>query len=119
MLTFGRVPSRIYSWGDSRPLAGARVAIKDLYDMKGLQTSGGSQAYALVTPVANETAPCIQQIVSALGLVASHNMLTIQFRLISEACSLANSSLRNLLQVQILGTGKMSITHGIHVVMDT
>ncbi|KAI1762548.1 hypothetical protein GGR53DRAFT_468195 [Hypoxylon sp. FL1150] len=35
------VPSRIYSWGDSRPFAGYRVAIKDLFDMKGLITFGG------------------------------------------------------------------------------
>lgn len=27
------VPSRIYSWSDSRPLAGQRVAIKDLFDI--------------------------------------------------------------------------------------
>lgn len=38
------VPSRIYAWGDPRPLAGLRVAIKDLFDMRGLVTSGGSQA---------------------------------------------------------------------------
>ncbi|KAF5857938.1 hypothetical protein ETB97_005128 [Aspergillus alliaceus] len=35
------VPSRIYSWRDPRPLAGARVGVKDLFDVKGLQTTGG------------------------------------------------------------------------------
>jgi len=59
-----RVPSRIYSWGDGRPLAGQRVAIKDLFDIKGLQTSGGSQAWVTITPVANGTAPAVQRIVS-------------------------------------------------------
>ncbi|OIW33079.1 amidase family protein [Coniochaeta ligniaria NRRL 30616] len=63
------VPSRIYSWSDSRPLAGFRVAIKDLYDMKGLITSGGSQAWATITTVANETAPSIQRIVDLGGVL--------------------------------------------------
>lgn len=57
------VPSRIYSWNDKRDLAGTRVAIKDLYDIKGLQTSGGSQAWIRVTPIANTTAPAIQRLV--------------------------------------------------------
>jgi len=57
------VPSRIHWWADSRPLAGLRVAVKDLYDMKGMQTSGGSQAWIKVTPIANDTAVCIQQLV--------------------------------------------------------
>jgi hypothetical protein len=63
------VPSRIYSWGDDRPLAGERVAVKDLYDMKGLITSGGSQAWAHITPPANETAPSIQKIVDLGGVL--------------------------------------------------
>ncbi|RAK99367.1 amidase family protein [Aspergillus ibericus CBS 121593] len=57
------VPSRIYSWNDSRPLAGKRVAIKDLFDIKGLQTSAGSQAWIQITPTANSTAPAIQRLV--------------------------------------------------------
>lgn len=45
------VPSRIYSWNDERLLAGQRVAIKDLFDIKGLQTAGGSHAWAAITEV--------------------------------------------------------------------
>lgn len=63
------VPSRIYSWSDPRPFAGFRVAIKDLYDMKGLITSGGSQAWATITTVANSTAPSIQRIVDLGGVL--------------------------------------------------
>lgn len=63
------VPSRIYSWSDSRPFAGYRVAIKDLYDMKGLITSGGSQAWAQIVEVANETAPSVQRIVDLGGVL--------------------------------------------------
>ncbi|KAI1214284.1 amidase family protein [Annulohypoxylon truncatum] len=62
------VPSRIYSWGDPRPLAGSRVAIKDLYDMRGLVTSGGSQAWASITGPANATAPSVQRIVDLGGV---------------------------------------------------
>jgi hypothetical protein len=63
------VPSRIYSMYDSRPFAGERVAIKDLFDIKGLQTSGGSQAWAYITPIANETAPSVQRIIDLGGVV--------------------------------------------------
>ncbi|KAJ4351829.1 uncharacterized protein N0V89_007173 [Didymosphaeria variabile] len=63
------VPSRIYSWNDPRPMAGYRVAIKDLFDIKGLQTSGGSQAWAHITPTANETAPSIQRILDLGGVL--------------------------------------------------
>ncbi|KZT62925.1 amidase family protein [Calocera cornea HHB12733] len=63
------VPSRIYSWSDSRPLAGLRVAIKDLYDLNGVQTSGGSRSWATITPPANITAPAIQQIINQGGQI--------------------------------------------------
>lgn len=63
------VPSRIYFWNDPRPFAGYRVAIKDLFDMKGLVTTGGSQAWALVNPVANSTAPSTQRILDLGGVL--------------------------------------------------
>lgn len=69
------MPSRVYYWGDNRPLAGERVAIKDLYDVKGLQTSGGSQAWAYITPTANGTAPSIQQILDLGGVVVGKQKL--------------------------------------------
>lgn len=72
------VPSRIHFWRDLRPLAGTRVAIKDLYDMKGLQTSGGSQAWIRVTPIANTTAPAIQRLVD-LGAVLVGKFKLAQF----------------------------------------
>ncbi|KAL6153180.1 hypothetical protein ACJBU6_08343 [Exserohilum turcicum] len=69
------VPSRLYSWHDARPLAGQRVAIKDLYDIKGLQTSGGSQAWARITPVANGTAPSVQRILDLGGVLVGKQKL--------------------------------------------
>ncbi|EMC94003.1 hypothetical protein BAUCODRAFT_74794 [Baudoinia panamericana UAMH 10762] len=61
------VPSRLYYWNDPRPFAGFRVAIKDLFDIKGLVTSGGSQAWAYISSPANATAPSIQRILDLGG----------------------------------------------------
>ncbi|KAF2458735.1 amidase family protein [Lineolata rhizophorae] len=62
------VPSRIYYWDDDRPLAGQRVGIKDLYDIKGLITSGGSQAWAHIVDPAEDHAPSVQQIIDLGGV---------------------------------------------------
>ncbi|PWY79239.1 amidase family protein [Aspergillus heteromorphus CBS 117.55] len=72
------VPSRIYSWNDSRPLAGRRVAVKDIFDMKGLQTSGGSQAWIQITPISNSTAPAIKRLID-LGAVLVGKYKLAQF----------------------------------------
>ncbi|KAE8154100.1 amidase family protein [Aspergillus avenaceus] len=72
------VPSRIHTWGDSRPLAGQRIAVKDLYDMKGVQTSAGSKAWVHVTPIANSTAVAIQRLVD-LGAVPIGKLKMAQF----------------------------------------
>ncbi|KAF4164372.1 hypothetical protein CNMCM6936_009308 [Aspergillus lentulus] len=72
------VPSRIHSWNDVRPLAGKRVAVKDLFDIKGLQTSAGSQAWIEVTPIANSTAPAIQRLID-LGAVIVGKFKLAQF----------------------------------------
>ncbi|KAE8135908.1 amidase signature domain-containing protein [Aspergillus pseudotamarii] len=72
------VPSRIQAWGDSRPLAGKRVAVKDIFDIKGLQTSAGSQAWIQTTSLANRTAPAIQRLVD-LGAVLVGKQKLAQF----------------------------------------
>ncbi|KAB8233020.1 amidase signature enzyme [Aspergillus alliaceus] len=69
------VPSRIYSWRDPRPLAGARVGVKDLFDVKGLQTTGGSKAWTHITPFANVTAPAIQRIIDLGGHIVGKQKL--------------------------------------------
>jgi Asp-tRNA(Asn)/Glu-tRNA(Gln) amidotransferase A subunit family amidase len=78
------VPSRIHSWNDTRPLAGVRVAVKDLFDIHGLQTSAGSHAWTLVTPIANSTAPAIQRLVD-LGAVLVGKFKLAQFASASDA----------------------------------
>ncbi|GIC84287.1 amidase family protein [Aspergillus udagawae] len=72
------VPSRIHSWNDNRPLAGKRVSVKDLFDVKGLQTSAGSQAWIQVTPIANSTAPAILRLID-LGAVIVGKFKLAQF----------------------------------------
>ncbi|KAI7508890.1 hypothetical protein KC347_g5750 [Hortaea werneckii] len=69
------VPSRIYSWNDPRPFAGFRVGIKDLYDMKGLVTTGGSQAWAYINEPATSNASSIQRIVDLGGVLVGKQKL--------------------------------------------
>lgn len=72
------VPSRIYSWSDTRPFAGLRIGVKDLYDVQGLQTAGGSRAWAEYNPIAAATAPSIQRIIDLGGQVVGKQK-TAQF----------------------------------------
>lgn len=72
------VPSRIYSLFDTRPLAGLRIAVKDLYDLAGTKTSAGSRAWTEVTSVRNTTAPAIQRIIDLGGIVVGKQK-TAQF----------------------------------------
>ncbi|KAK1637807.1 amidase [Colletotrichum phormii] len=72
------VPSRLYSTDDTRPMAGQRVAVKDIYDLEGIQTTAGSRAYAAVNDVASKTAPALQQIIDLGGVVVGKQK-TAQF----------------------------------------
>ncbi|KAL5356468.1 amidase signature domain-containing protein [Aspergillus floccosus] len=72
------VPSRIHSWNDRRPLAGIRVAVKDLFNVHGLQTSAGSHTWTLITPIANTTAPSIQRLID-LGAILVGKFKLAQF----------------------------------------
>lgn len=59
------VPSRLYTLDllHPRPLEGRRIAVKDLFDMAGLQTGGGSRAYFNTYPPKEATAAAIQHLV--------------------------------------------------------
>lgn len=72
------VPSRIYSLSDTRPFAGWRVAVKDLYDLAGTKTSAGSRAWTEITEIKDTTAPAIQRIID-LGAVIVGKQKTAQF----------------------------------------
>ncbi|KAK2024658.1 amidase [Colletotrichum zoysiae] len=72
------VPSRLYSIEDTRPLAGQRIGVKDIYDLEGIQTTAGSRAYVAVNGVAKKTAPALQRIID-LGGVLVGKQKTAQF----------------------------------------
>ena len=60
------VPSRLYATRTSdKPLAGVRIAVKDIFDVKGVRTSGGSRAWYHLYPAANETSPAVQALIDA------------------------------------------------------
>ncbi|KAK1622690.1 amidase signature domain-containing protein [Colletotrichum phormii] len=72
------VPSRLYSEADPRSLAGARIGVKDIYDVKGLKTTLGSKAWTQMTTEANVTAPSFQRIIDLGGTVVGKQQ-TSQF----------------------------------------
>lgn len=65
------VPSRLYTHfaADRRPLEGKRVAVKDLFDMAGLRTGGGSRAYYSTYPPKAVTAVSIQRLIDQVGVL--------------------------------------------------
>ncbi|KAH5332349.1 hypothetical protein HBI23_071830 [Parastagonospora nodorum] len=73
------VPSRLYYTKTAeKPLAGVRIGIKDIYDIKGLRTSNGNRAWYWFYPPANNTAPPVQNLIDA-GAIIVGKMLTSQF----------------------------------------
>ncbi|KAJ5205176.1 Amidase [Penicillium cf. griseofulvum] len=73
------VPSRLYySPTSTKPLAGLRVGVKDIFDMKGLRTSGGNRAFYDLYPPRNTTGPALQRLIDA-GAIIVGKMGTVQF----------------------------------------
>ncbi|KAI8712470.1 Amidase domain-containing protein [Fusarium sp. LHS14.1] len=62
------VPSRLYSLGDKRPFAGLRTVVKDLFDVKGTKTGGGSRVYLEMYPEKNESAVAVAKLLD-LGAI--------------------------------------------------
>ncbi|KAI9637823.1 amidase signature domain-containing protein [Dioszegia hungarica] len=72
------VPSRLYTLYSGKPLAGQRLAVKDIYDVKGVQTAAGNRAFAEIYPVASVNAPAVQKLLD-LGAVIVGKTKTAQF----------------------------------------
>ena len=73
------VPSRLYyTTTADKPLAGIRLGIKDIYDIKGVKTSDGNRAWYSLYPKANATATAVQKLIDA-GAVIVGKMKTSQF----------------------------------------
>ncbi|KAF5668267.1 D-mandelate dehydrogenase [Fusarium denticulatum] len=75
-LTIG-VPSRLYfTRTKEKPLAGVRVGVKDLYDLKGVKSSRGNRAWYNLYPAANRTAPAIQNLIDAGAVIVGTQKLS-------------------------------------------
>ncbi|CDO69603.1 hypothetical protein BN946_scf184875.g6 [Trametes cinnabarina] len=73
------VPSRLYfTPTPEKPLAGFRLAVKDIYDVKGLRTGCGNRAFWQLYPPKNRTAPAIQRLLDG-GMVLVGKAKTSQF----------------------------------------
>ncbi|KAL8960941.1 MAG: hypothetical protein Q9193_002438 [Seirophora villosa] len=73
------VPSRLYyTRTASKPLAGVRTGIKDIFDIVGLQTSNGNRAFEKLYPPRNVTALPVQRLIDA-GAILVGKMKTSQF----------------------------------------
>lgn len=73
------VPSRLYFTPTAeKPLAGKRLAVKDIYDVKGLRTGCGNRAYYHLYPEKNTTAPAIQRLLDG-GAILVGKVKTSQF----------------------------------------
>ncbi|UNI13623.1 hypothetical protein JDV02_000348 [Purpureocillium takamizusanense] len=73
------VPSRLYfTTSRDKPLAGVRLGVKDIFDVRGLKTANSNRAWYQLYPAANSTAPAVQNLVDA-GAVIVGKMKTSQF----------------------------------------
>ncbi|KAL8653536.1 MAG: hypothetical protein Q9226_003809 [Calogaya cf. arnoldii] len=73
------VPSRLYyTRTASKPLAGVRTGIKDIYDVAGVKTSDGNRAWYGLYPPATVNSVPVQRLVDA-GAVLVGKMKTSQF----------------------------------------
>ncbi|XDG10234.1 hypothetical protein ABKA04_009849 [Annulohypoxylon sp. FPYF3050] len=73
------VPSRLHHRPTrQRPLNGLRIAVKDVIDIKGIRTSGGSRAYHEFCLPQDQTAPAVQRLVD-LGAIIVGKTRTGQF----------------------------------------
>ncbi|KAK0717464.1 glutamyl-tRNA amidotransferase [Lasiosphaeria miniovina] len=68
-LTIG-VPSRLYfTKTAAKPLAGVRLAVKDIYRLAGVKGSNGNRAWYDLYPASTYTGPAIQRLIDAGAIV--------------------------------------------------
>lgn len=64
-LTIG-VPSRLYyETSESKPLAGVRIAVKDIFSLAGVKRSNGNRAWYHLYPPSNTTGTAISRLIEA------------------------------------------------------
>lgn len=76
------VPSRLYYPPPTadKPLSGKRLGVKDIYDLKGVRTSGGNRAYRELVEPAPASAQALQKLID-MGAVVIGKTKTTQFAL--------------------------------------
>ncbi|KAK2595476.1 hypothetical protein QQS21_006816 [Conoideocrella luteorostrata] len=73
------VPSRLYYKPTAdKPLAGVRLGVKDIYDLRGMKTSNGNRAWYSFYKAANESATAVQNLIDA-GAIVVGKLKTSQF----------------------------------------
>ncbi|KDQ63915.1 hypothetical protein JAAARDRAFT_165877 [Jaapia argillacea MUCL 33604] len=72
------VPSRLYSANSTLPLAGMRIAVKDIFDVAGLKTGCGSRAHFALYPPRTQTSPAVSRLIS-LGAIVVGKTKSSQF----------------------------------------
>ena len=73
------VPSRLYYTKTiEKPLAGERLAVKDIFDLAGVKTGCGNRAYSNLYPPRDTTAPAIRRLIDA-GAIIIGKQKTCQF----------------------------------------
>ncbi|KAF4459502.1 glutamyl-tRNA(Gln) amidotransferase [Fusarium albosuccineum] len=71
------VPSRLYfAPTNEKPLAGIRISVKDIFDLKGLKTSAGNRAFYGMSKIKTETALSVQKLIDAGAVVIGKNKLS-------------------------------------------
>lgn len=73
------VPSRLYyTKTAAKPLAGVRLGVKDIYDLRGQRTSDGNRAFYALYPPRTANANPVQRLIDA-GAIVVGKMKTSQF----------------------------------------
>lgn len=75
-LTIG-VPSRLYyDPSETQPLAGVRIAVKDIFSLAGVKTSNGNRAWYHLYPPSNVTGTAISRLVEEGAIVVGTQKLS-------------------------------------------
>lgn len=71
------VPSRLYSPpSENKPLAGARVSIKDNYSLEGIRTTMMNRSYNELYPPRSESSPFVMQLVNMGAVVVGKTKMS-------------------------------------------
>jgi len=72
------VPSKLYYPAPTieRPLEGKRLVVKDIYDLKGIRTTGGSRGFHEISRLAAESGPALQRLIDLGAVVVGKSKTT-------------------------------------------